>query len=56
MDFAAWLLTAAERGNPRTGIDQRHPGGAAFTCGNEVRGGAIRMSGSTGLAPRLPAS
>jgi phosphatidylserine/phosphatidylglycerophosphate/cardiolipin synthase-like enzyme len=37
MDFAAWLLTAAERGNPRTGIDQRHPGGAAFTCGNEVR-------------------
>src|SRR6202162_1672363 len=30
-----WFLTAAERGNAFTGIDQRHPG-AAWTTGNGV--------------------
>jgi phosphatidylserine/phosphatidylglycerophosphate/cardiolipin synthase-like enzyme len=37
MEFVDWLLTAAERGNPRTVIDRRHPDGRAFTTGNEVR-------------------
>ncbi len=32
-----WFLTAAERGNPATRLDSRHPGGAAWTVGNEVR-------------------
>ncbi len=31
-----WLLSAAERGNPDTRIDARHPHGAAWTGGNEV--------------------
>jgi phosphatidylserine/phosphatidylglycerophosphate/cardiolipin synthase-like enzyme len=31
-----WLLTAAERGNPATGIDRRHPGGEAWSTGNRV--------------------
>ena len=29
--------TAAERGNPATRLDSRHPDGAAWTTGNEVR-------------------
>jgi phosphatidylserine/phosphatidylglycerophosphate/cardiolipin synthase-like enzyme len=32
-----WFLTAAERGNPATRLDSRHPDGAAWTTGNEVR-------------------
>ncbi|MFC1406340.1 MULTISPECIES: phospholipase D family protein [Streptacidiphilus] len=32
-----WLLTAAERGNPATGIDARHEDGAAWSRGNLVR-------------------
>ncbi len=32
-----WFLTAAERGNPATKLDARHPGGAAWSTGNEVR-------------------
>jgi phosphatidylserine/phosphatidylglycerophosphate/cardiolipin synthase-like enzyme len=32
-----WFLTAAERGNPATRLDSRHPGGAAWTTGNQVR-------------------
>jgi phosphatidylserine/phosphatidylglycerophosphate/cardiolipin synthase-like enzyme len=32
-----WLLTADERGNPHTRLDRRHPDGAAYTGGNEVR-------------------
>ncbi len=32
-----WLLTAAGRGNPATGLDRRHPGGEAWTDGNRVR-------------------
>src|ERR1700724_761930 len=31
-----WFLTAAERGNAVTGIDRRHPDGAAWTTGNQV--------------------
>jgi phosphatidylserine/phosphatidylglycerophosphate/cardiolipin synthase-like enzyme len=31
-----WFLTAAERGNPATGLDVRR-GGAAWSAGNEVR-------------------
>ena len=37
MDLADWFLTAAERGNPATRLDSRHPDGAAWTTGNEVR-------------------
>src|SRR5262249_29764177 len=33
----SWLLTGEERGNPHTGIDRRHPDGAAFSTGNVVR-------------------
>ena len=31
-----WFLTAAERGNPATGLDARR-GGIAWPAGNEVR-------------------
>jgi phosphatidylserine/phosphatidylglycerophosphate/cardiolipin synthase-like enzyme len=31
-----WFLTAAERGNPATELDSRHPAGLAWTTGNEV--------------------
>ena len=31
-----WFLTSAERGNPATDLDRRHPGGVAWTAGNEV--------------------
>lgn len=34
---AHWLLTAAERGNPATGLDERHPAGIAWSTGNSVR-------------------
>jgi phosphatidylserine/phosphatidylglycerophosphate/cardiolipin synthase-like enzyme len=34
---AAWLLTAAERGNPATTIDAARAGGRAWTVGNLVR-------------------
>jgi phosphatidylserine/phosphatidylglycerophosphate/cardiolipin synthase-like enzyme len=33
---ADWLLTAAERGNPATTLDRRHPGGEAWSAGNRV--------------------
>jgi phosphatidylserine/phosphatidylglycerophosphate/cardiolipin synthase-like enzyme len=32
-----WFLTAAERGNSATRLDSRHPDGAAWTTGNQVR-------------------
>ena len=32
-----WFLDAAERGNPDTTIDSRHPDGRAWSDGNEVR-------------------
>ena len=32
----SWFLIAAERGNEFTGIDRRHPSGAAWTTGNSV--------------------
>ena len=35
MELDDWFLTAAERGNPATGIDRRHA--HAWTTGNEVR-------------------
>jgi phosphatidylserine/phosphatidylglycerophosphate/cardiolipin synthase-like enzyme len=31
-----WFLTSAERGNDVTGLDRRHPDGAAWTTGNRV--------------------
>jgi phosphatidylserine/phosphatidylglycerophosphate/cardiolipin synthase-like enzyme len=34
---AGWFLTAAERANPYTRIDSRHPDGAAWSTGNRVR-------------------
>jgi phosphatidylserine/phosphatidylglycerophosphate/cardiolipin synthase-like enzyme len=35
--LADWFLTAAERGNPATRLDSRHPDGSAWTTGNDVR-------------------
>jgi phosphatidylserine/phosphatidylglycerophosphate/cardiolipin synthase-like enzyme len=37
VDLSAWYLTAAERGNPATRLDARHPGGVAWSGGNQVR-------------------
>jgi phosphatidylserine/phosphatidylglycerophosphate/cardiolipin synthase-like enzyme len=31
-----WFLGSVERGNPATLLDRRHPGGLAFTAGNDV--------------------
>ena len=36
MELADWFLTPAERGNPDTELDRRHPGGLAWTSGNLV--------------------
>jgi hypothetical protein len=35
--LADWFLTAAERGNGATRLDDRHPDGAAWSPGNSVR-------------------
>jgi phosphatidylserine/phosphatidylglycerophosphate/cardiolipin synthase-like enzyme len=35
--FADWFLLPAERGNPATTLDSRHPDGASWTTGNRVR-------------------
>ncbi|MEN3357595.1 MAG: hypothetical protein V7637_1577 [Mycobacteriales bacterium] len=35
--MADWFLTPDERGNPATRLDRRHPDGAAWSAGNEVR-------------------
>lgn len=37
MTRADWLLTAGERGNAATGLDERHPDGSAWSDGNRVR-------------------
>jgi phosphatidylserine/phosphatidylglycerophosphate/cardiolipin synthase-like enzyme len=37
MGLDGWFLTGEERGNPHTEIDRRHPDGAAWSTGNEVR-------------------
>jgi phosphatidylserine/phosphatidylglycerophosphate/cardiolipin synthase-like enzyme len=37
VDLSSWFLTATERGNPATRLDDRHPGDAAWSEGNEVR-------------------
>ena len=34
---SAWLVTARERGNAATRLDDRHAGGEAWSTGNEVR-------------------
>ena len=36
MELSDWFLTSAERGNPDTVLDRRHPGGLAWTAGNQV--------------------
>ncbi len=36
MRIDEWFLTAGERGNPATKLDSRHPGGTAWSTGNEV--------------------
>ena len=36
-DLADWLLTKEERGNPRTRLDEQHPGQQAWSEGNLVR-------------------
>ena len=38
-----WFLTAAERGNPSTGVDARNPNGVAWTEGNHVE---VHVDGS----------
>ncbi|OYO18578.1 hypothetical protein CGZ93_14180 [Enemella dayhoffiae] len=35
--YTDWLITAAERGNPTTIPDKRHPNGEAWCSGNRVR-------------------
>jgi phosphatidylserine/phosphatidylglycerophosphate/cardiolipin synthase-like enzyme len=35
--LSTWLLSASERGNPRTRLDARHPGEQAWSSGNRVR-------------------
>ncbi len=42
-----WLLLPAERGNPATAIDSRHPDGAAWTTGNDV---TVLVHGASYLA------
>jgi phosphatidylserine/phosphatidylglycerophosphate/cardiolipin synthase-like enzyme len=37
MPITRWFLTSRERGNPSTRLDRRHPGGDAWTEGNDVR-------------------
>src|SRR3954452_6274285 len=37
VDPAGWLLTKSERANPRTAVDDRHPGDRAWSEGNLVR-------------------
>ena len=37
MQHTDWLLTKAERANDQTGLDDRHPGDAAWSEGNLVR-------------------
>ena len=36
MTATEWFLEAAERGNPATDLDRRHPNGDAWTSGNRV--------------------
>src|SRR5690349_14900471 len=36
MTAPGWYLSSAERGNPVTRLDRRHPDGASFTVGNDV--------------------
>ena len=45
-----WLLTQAERGNPSTRLDARHPGERAWSEGNRVR---PLVDGSHDFAQRL---
>ena len=35
--MTTWLLSASERGNPRTRLDDLHPGEQAWSSGNRVR-------------------
>ncbi|MET9319410.1 phospholipase D family protein [Streptomyces sp. NPDC003038] len=37
MNLSDWLLVSAERGNTATRLDSRHPGGVAWSRGNDVR-------------------
>jgi phosphatidylserine/phosphatidylglycerophosphate/cardiolipin synthase-like enzyme len=36
MDIERWFLSAAERGNPWTWLDRRHPGNQSWSEGNQV--------------------
>lgn len=36
-DVTRWLLTATERGNPHSRLDDQHPGDEAWSTGNRVR-------------------
>jgi phosphatidylserine/phosphatidylglycerophosphate/cardiolipin synthase-like enzyme len=37
VSVAEWFLSRAERGNPATDVDDRHPDGRAWSIGNDVR-------------------
>ncbi len=53
MEHQGWFLTAADRGNPATRLDSRHPGGEAWTEGNLVRPLIHGATYFTELAQRL---
>ncbi len=36
MNANEWFISATERGNVATRLDSRHPGGRAWSAGNEV--------------------
>ncbi len=50
MEPDGWLLTAAERDNAATVLDRRHPGGQAWSVGNEV---TVLVHGATYFAQLL---
>jgi phosphatidylserine/phosphatidylglycerophosphate/cardiolipin synthase-like enzyme len=53
-----WFLSAAERGNPATELDARHPGGQAWSTGNLVRPlihGATYFAELAAAVPRMRA-
>ena len=47
-----WFLSAAERGNPHSGLDRRRGDGLACTTGNDVR---PLIDGAAYFAALLPA-
>jgi phosphatidylserine/phosphatidylglycerophosphate/cardiolipin synthase-like enzyme len=52
MNVEEWFLSAAERGNPHSGVDRRRGDGLAWTTGNDVR---PLIDGHAYFAALLPA-